>query len=436
MSHIHGTRNERGGLAGSNRDAWWVVEPPLLTPAELLADLRDRWCGEFDGASVTRKIGFTALRLVQHAAYRLGYGRDRVRAIELPGRGRSFQTMERNLEDVEEEHRLHLLQGFLARVNRGEGDGVGLPQSVVFELSRTCNFNCIGCGVGADGVRRDRFMALSSLRRYAQSLCRNGPQVRINGLGEATLHPHFEACVEVLADYPGGREVISNFSAPREIYGRLLEMGFVVLVSWDAASEAAFRAIRRGADFEELSAKLPWVAERAAARQSTPLVLLFTLRPENVGELVATVEMAAKRGVRRFTVNVFMRPDHVDWTLERRSEVVAAFDEAAEAADRLGVELVLPDHLGEMRVASAHAHRCSASGCGFPWSQVVVRWNGDLTPCNMMNPYCYGNIDDRGLEGAWNGPEAGCFRDNANTANRHQWCRGCYYVDPQRKPVS
>jgi radical SAM protein with 4Fe4S-binding SPASM domain len=426
----------RQASATARPEEWWVVEPPRFTLAELVADLQERWRGEFDGVPLPRKLAFTLLRLIQHAAYRVGYGRDRVRAFELPARGRKFTTMELNLKDIEPSQRLHWVQGFLGQVNSGGGEILRPPRSVIFELSHACNFDCVGCGIGREGIRSDRFMPVTSLRRYAADLCSSATHLRINGLGEATLHPELDACLDVLAAYSAGREVISNFSAPLDTYVRLLGLGFVVLISWDAASEVTFRAIRRGADFPELLAKLPWLAERAAAIGAVPPILLFTLRPENIGELKATVEMGAERGVCRLTVNVFMLPDHSDWTSQRRPEILAAFDAASEAADRLGVELVLPDHLGEMPVRSAYAHRCSASACAFPRTQLVVRWNGDLTPCNMMNPYCYGNLEQRSFGELWNSPEARCFRENANTDHRHPWCRGCYYVDPAREAAT
>lgn len=414
--------------AAADAGGWWIVKPPRLTPRELVQDLRARLTDEFRDATALQKMEFVLLRLLQHVAYRLGYGVDRTRTIDLPWHGRTFATMERNLDDIPEEQRAEWLFQFLSEVNSTTTRQAALPRSVVFELSGTCNLNCIGCGVGSTGIQHDRFMPVSRLQEAAAILCPGADHVRINGLGEATLHPELESCLDVLEAFPTEREVITNLTAPSRTYLRLLDLGFVLLVSWDAATAPVFEAIRRNANFSDLLPRLHEVAAAAARHTLPPLVLLFTLRPQNVGELVGTVELAARAGVRRLTVNVFIRPDHTDWTQHRQGEIAAAFAGASTMARREGLHLILPDHLGAAPVESPDAHRCSASGCGFAWSQVAVRWNGDVTPCNMMNPYTYGNLERADFAAVWNGPEARCFRGRSNSGGRHPWCSGCYYV--------
>jgi radical SAM protein with 4Fe4S-binding SPASM domain len=164
--------------------------------------------------------------------------------------------------------------------------------------------------------------------------------------------------------------------------------------------------------------------------------LLFTLRPENISELSPTVELAEATGVEQLTVNVFKKRDNSDWTIPYRSEILNAFNDAEECAARTGIKLILPDHLGDYPVVSRAAHKCTVASCLFPWTQVAVRWNGEITPCNMMNPYRYGNLDRMPFEAVWNGPEARTFRQLANGNERHPYCRSCYYVDSESKVIT
>ncbi len=439
MSHIMVPRlferKRKSSKDGSQADdAWWVVDPPYLHAHFLLADIAERLDDELADAAFLRKLGFVGLRLLQHFAYRAGYGSDRVPAAPLPTGAPDTCTMEGNLGELPAVARMGWLHSYLGCLNTPDiGGAPRLPDSVVFELSQTCNLSCVACEVGRDGVRADKFMRVEDLQRWAGALCQRASHIRINGLGEATLHPQLGACIGVLAAFPGSREIITNLTAPMATYEMLLEAGYLMLVSWDGSTAETFQRIRRGSDFEALRAKLPRLANSAATRGSPAPILLFTLRPENLAELADTVALAADAGIEQLTVNTLKLDSGQDWTAPHRDDIRRAFDKAEERASTDGVRLVLPDHIGDEAVRSDAAHRCSASGCRFPWTQVVVRWDGTLTPCNMMNPYMYGSLGARAVEATWNGPEARAFRSRANTPGCHPFCEGCYYVDPNRR---
>jgi radical SAM protein with 4Fe4S-binding SPASM domain len=339
--------------------------------------------------------------------------------------------MERNLLGLPKALRLVWLQTFLGNLNtQAAAPRNPLPRSVVFELAGTCNFRCIGCEAGRGGIDASRFMPAASLRRWAEETARDAQHIRINGMGEATLHPALKECLDILAGFPGGREIITNLSAPIGVYEDLLDRGYVILVSWDGCTRDTFEGIRRGADFGSMVEKLPLLT-RVADRTGAPdPPLLFTIRPENILELSGTVSLAARAGVRRIIVNTFKDGTGSDWVSSRSADIREAFAGASVRALAEGVSLALPDHIGKEPFLSDDAYACSAGGCTFPSTQAVVRWNGDVTPCNMLNPYLYGNIEERGFEGCWNGPEARTFR---TMTENHPYCEDCYYVDVTRR---
>jgi radical SAM protein with 4Fe4S-binding SPASM domain len=275
-------------------------------------------------------------------------------------------------------------------------------------------------------------MTPANLRKWAEATSGKAESIRINGLGEATLSPHLDKCLEILGAFPGGREIITNFTAPLDLYARMLQVGFVILVSWDGCSAPVFEAIRRGADFGTLCQKLPRLAEHAAAIGAPDPVILFTLRPQNLHELPGTVDLVSRLGIRHMIVNTLRVRDGLDWTGPYRSNIQCVLALAAETATVRCVNLVLPDHVGGEPVRGPYVHRCSTDGCRFPFTEVVVRWDGEVTPCNMMNPYSYGHIAAHGFDACWNGPEARAFRRLANTAKRHPHCDGCCYVNFRR----
>jgi hypothetical protein len=334
-------------------ESWWVIEPPSLRPSFLVYDLVARWRGEFAGLPLRRRLGCLSLRVLQHMAYRAGYGGERFEAGELPGPAADFSSMEANLADIPEGDRQGWMLDFLGALNAGRAEAeLLLPKSVVFELAGTCNFSCVDCGVGSVAADGSRFMEVASLRRWMAELEPSLEHIRINGLGEATLHPDFGRCMDLLDASEASKELVTNFSAPDTTYERLLDSHYVLLVSWDAAQKNLFEKLRRGADFEELRMRLPRVV-RAAAKAGAPSpILLFTLRPTNAAELPGVVRLAADAGVERIVVNVLKLADNSDWTRSCTEAITASFEAASETAASLGVDLRLPDHLGAMPVRS------------------------------------------------------------------------------------
>ena len=408
-------------------NCWTVLEPPNLTISELWGDLSKTWQAELRGLPWWRKLPYAGLRIIQNVAYRSGYGDDRLRAQLPPPVSPDFTFAEKNLEQLSPADRMPWLLQFYCNLNNPTSvPDVPMPKSVVLELSANCNLNCVGCGQGRHGIEPSRFLPIIKLHSWAGEACQRTTLIRINGLGESTLHPEFAECLDILRHYPGGREIISNLTAPAEVYERLLDDGFALLLSWDAADSETMARIRRGADYHEMCRKLLRIARKAEHNHCMPPVLLFTFREENMSHLGPVVRHAGETGHVRVTVNMFKRPDNHDWTAHHRQRITEVFAEAQETALRQGVDLALPDHLGDVPVQLASTRPCPGSSCTFPSEQVVIRHNGDVTPCNMLNPYLYGNLHRRSFACIWNGAEAKLFR---NSCGRHPYCRQCYYVD-------
>jgi len=406
---------------------WWILEPPRFAFWDIIGDLRSLWKKEFHNTPWYQKLAFSILRIIQQVAYRRGYGTDRVVAQIPLASHPDFSIMEKNLEEIPSGSRITWLHTFLGYINNPDkAKNIELPSSIIFELSNTCNYNCIGCGIGKNGIQSDRFMDIENLRRWASRCCQNTKLIRINGLGEATLHPRFRECLDILVNYPGGREIITNGSAPLEVYERLLKDGFVILISWDAAEAELFEKIRRGANFATLYLKLPHIAAKAKQYKAPAPVLLFTFREQNMHQLQQTLCLAAESDIKRITVNMFKQPDNTDWTLLYRQQIKEIFKKAEQTAKQLDLELRLPHHLGNEKIDSISCH-VGLTKCPFPDEQVVIRYNGAITPCNMMNPYVYGNIMQNDFATIWNGPTAHAFRQFSGN-QQHPYCLYCYYV--------
>ena len=302
------------------------------------------------------------------------------------------------------------------------------PERLVLELTNTCNLDCPMCRIGEFGVDPDRFMAKELFEEVERQLFPLVREVRLNGLGEATVLPWFEECVARVAAAGRHGELITNLTCGEATMRALVEAGFVVLVSWDAATPALFENLRRPARWAEQIEKLRLMSRFVtAAKRRDRLLLLFTLQRANFQQLPGMVALAAEFGVERVLVNVIKLRDEA-WIDRHHASIVAAIDRARILASELGVTLTLPDHIGHHRLDGPGVLLTSARGCDRPEREVVVRWNGEITVCNMFNPYTYGHLRRHGFERAWRGSLAQAFRRLVNTANKHPYCEGCYYV--------
>jgi radical SAM protein with 4Fe4S-binding SPASM domain len=302
------------------------------------------------------------------------------------------------------------------------------PERLILELANTCNLDCPMCRIGEFGVDATRFMPRETFDRVADELFPLVRDVRLNGLGEATLVPWFDHCIARVAEAGLHGELITNLTCDDQTIEALLAARFVVLVSWDAATPRLFEALRRPARWDEQRARLDHLG-RIAARDGLDdhVHLLFTLQRANVGELPGMVRLAAEAGVRHVLVNVVKLQDE-RWVEGARPDLLRSVDEARDLAERLGVRLTLPDHVGRIGLDGAGVLPTSARGCDRPHKEVVVRWNGDLTVCNMFNPYTYGHLERHGFDRAWNGSLAQAFRRLVDGPSKHPYCEGCYYV--------
>lgn len=315
-----------------------------------------------------------------------------------------------------------------------------LPDSVLIEITKSCNFACAMCSSRTGGWLADQTMPVEVFGDIVRVLGPAAATLRINGYGETTLVPELErylGCLDVFG-VTAMREIITNLSAPLSVYEDLFARGFVLLVSWDATSAELFERLRAGARFNPMLdtlRALGTIARTAPER----LVFLSTIQRENVGEIVPLVSLAADVGVGLVIFNMVKEADGSPWMEARYDEICAQFEAAQQVARARSVNLRVPDHIGQAKVRGVHTHRSSATFCDRPWRELLVHWDTEATVCNMFNAWSYGPLVPPGrprelrqrVERLWNGPNAAVFRAIVNE-HPHPYCEGCYYLREAR----
>jgi len=317
---------------------------------------------------------------------------------------------------------------FIQYENQRETPILNLPEKILLELTNNCNLRCIMCGIGENGYDPSRNLPLNLLKKLCNEVLSEVSLIRLNGLGESTIIPNFLEYLNLISELPAQLEIVTNLTVQnRAIWNKLLDYQTNFLISCDSSNPIKFESIRIGSKFEVFKKNLNYIGRSV----SDPLQaqIIFTLMEQNIEDLLGVIKLAADNGLGGIIVNVVkMNPDKYCWIDNNYENIMQIFIKAYDVAKEKGLYLKLPDHLGKRQIDQKISNKSCNDFCEFPWKEVYIRYNGDLTVCNMLNPYIYGNFKNSPFESIWNGLNATMFRNFVNTEFRHYYCQDCYYL--------
>ncbi len=321
----------------------------------------------------------------------------------------------------------HLTRDWMVGLAAAKNSKLKHPAKAIIELINSCNLDCPMCRVGQFGVNFDRIMPFADFQKVISQI--NGLQtVRLNGLGESTLVPELEKYLDYLFAQKIKVELITNGSGKVEIYKKILDNGGSVIISWDAAEPQLFEKLRRPAKWEIFVNKIKDLTNAAGDRAEN-IALLFTLQKENIRQLPLLVPQSSDWRIRKIIVNAVKDNGCGKQGAEIQEMISNIFRQAGEEALKHGIKLFLPAQVWGNKIQCENSYRTNSEGCKIPWKEVVIRWNGDVQPCNMFNPYVYGNIHLNSFDNIWNNLFADLFREMSNIAKKHPYCNDCVYFD-------
>jgi MoaA/NifB/PqqE/SkfB family radical SAM enzyme len=276
-------------MYGQGAPCWLTLEH---APAYPRHSIREMWFGE-------RYEGFRA----------------RIAANDLSG---PCHVCERNIRN-------RVFTNTLARAYDNDHQPSSYPSIMEFELSNTCNLECIMCkGTLSSTIRRDRD-ALPPMRApyddaFVDQLEEFIPhlrEARFNG-GEPFLQKICWDIWERIQKLNPAVEitVATNATTLSDRIKRMLEGGrFRVNVSLDSLRKETYESIRVNATFERTLENLKWFGEYCRARGTRFCIMVNPMRM-NWREMPEYVRFCAKNGYFLW-FNTIWRPYHLAiWTLE------------------------------------------------------------------------------------------------------------------------
>jgi radical SAM protein with 4Fe4S-binding SPASM domain len=332
------------------------------------------------------------------------------------------------------------------------------PTRAWFSITGKCNLLCTHC---PRSLLEEKHLSSAEMPRsvfervQAQifpwlEVCRIGG----NNFGEQLFSRHWNEYSAGMRQFAFTPWVISNAQVMNSARIReLVEAGYVIDISIDAASPHKYREIR-GASLDKLIEHVREIVRVRAeidatgdARRRCRVIFSFTAFAENVDELPGLVRLAADLDVDAITVTHYMptlEEQRYQSLFYHQSTANRIFDEARRLAAELNVEIELPPpyrveslsqaaclkpaarkRLGRPVQEPAHADGDTRPPpCAHPWTSVSIDENGQVFPCCQSN-LLLGDLRKSSFAEIWNGKRYQRLRKTVNSAQPLADCRRC-----------
>ena len=340
---------------------------------------------------------------------------------------------------VDENKRKDYLE-LLNKVMEEKDHETSYPKRLIIELTASCNLNCIMCGNANQkpGYDRKKSMSLVFFKNLSKELFDQVEWIRFNGFGETTILPNIKKYLDVLEYYKTSTnlELTTNLMRKNDsMWKQIVEMGCVLLISCDGSNKKLFEKIRKGSSWERFCSNLSLIKDlKNECGFEKQTLFIFTAQPENIQDLPEIISLAKEFDIYGVIVNMVNSPTSANWMNEEFTTINNIFNLAAKKAKYYSIDLRLPSFIGEKKVnCNNFVWKTSKNECFNPWEEVCIRYNGDLTVCNMFNPFCYGNISQDSFKNTWNSLSARFFRTLIKNAQYPPFCQKCYFLAEQEK---
>ncbi|MBU4380579.1 MAG: SPASM domain-containing protein [Pseudodesulfovibrio sp.] len=298
-------------------------------------------------------------------------------------------------------------------------------KELIIELSHNCNLACIMCGFGGKPASPKRFITWQTLNLILDQVPSVPERVRLNGRGESTIHPAFIPMMEhVQSRYP--QSIINLFSnlmvTNKDLVYSLAEKEVQLFISMDSPNALELESIRRGARFSILEKNI----KRLAIMKRRPHVV-FTIQEANLHRMVDMARYCIDRNM-HIIFNTIRRDEGIEPFIEmvqnKREELAEAYRLIHALYDGTELNCLLPNSIQGIIIQENGTNQTfgGKKECPALREELCILHNGAVTPCNMFNPYEYGNILQERLGVILESEKRRWFLEN-NKA--HSYCANC-----------
>ena len=284
--------------------------------------------------------------------------------------------------------------------------------SIRIEPTNVCMMNCKMCP-RKHMKRKVGFMDLGLFEKIVSQLKFKGDKVTLHHFGDPLLHPKIGEMIRILHKY-GLR---ANFSTnpvtltEKNIDAILDNNLDAIHISLDGATKETLEKIRgKNANYEKSIERLnDFLREKLRRGKKTEVTVSIINMKETKEEIEDFKKKWSVKGVDKILVKPFIQWD-------------GSIDEINKLAE-------------DSQLAKSHRNKQDYT-CFWPWSRLVVLWDGRVVPC------CYdydakvvlGDLNKQTLKEVWNSKEMQNFRKlNLNKFPKNHLCEKCHEKEGSKK---
>ena len=315
------------------------------------------------------------------------------------------------------------------------GDNFICPQKLYLDLTENCNLwcrmcrdkRCVGGGEMDAGLYR-RIVDDAAPYVRSWSLFNWGESLLLNDFAQRLEYLCARKRPDALVELSTNGMLLSD-----DNIALLRRHEVMVTVSIDSADKKTFEYIRRGGDFERITANSRWLAaayEGVAARLSPAFYI--AVQKDNQNELAAIAELARECGIRRLGCGLVTAP--AEYAARVGAPLCAELEKLFNRAAGYGMFIdMLPTKVGGF-VLDGGAYRDQNeyvidTNCAAPQCDATVASNGDVYLCCNAGELV-GNIGAGSFLQLWQSERYAQLRRAVNDSlQMPQRCRQCAWAN-------
>ena len=323
-----------------------------------------------------------------------------------------------------------------------------MPTKILINMGMKCNLSCIMC------IRRkfseDLNMIEPDFEIFKNVADRLFPYIRTFGMtvaAEPLLGVRFLEQLRIAERYSVKADIVTNATllSSDKLIRKILNVASKLEISLDAARKETYESIRVGGNFEQVKEnikRLNSLKKKIPPDKRPFITFCFLLMRRNIEELPQFIKLAKELEadcVVLSHVTIFTKEIKKESLIYCKGLSNKYLVEAKREAERLGVNLYTPplfeinknstdtklDCLKEKeRIKQEHIE------CPFLWKQVIIEWNGNVSPCCIPGYPVMGNVKEKPFREIWNNELYQEMRRRLNTDNPFDCCKRCFVVAP------
>ena len=314
------------------------------------------------------------------------------------------------------------------------------PTSMWLESTSKCNLRCISCSRTYLPFFKGKDLYEEVFETVKKELFPFLTQIHLQGFGEPMMSTRFE--------YLMYEAIIRNIQATFCTNGmflnekwirKFLEHNISFSISIDGARAQTMKKIRPGTDLRKIINSIELfnkLKEEEFPDSKASIKINSLALKSNIEEISELITLANRLKI----YNIVIRPliSSLVHPLRIRKELLKYYKNLANRnflaaksrAEELGINLSVklfetePFKKSKDRLSSKNATYRFSKKCFAPWARILVRVNGDVTPC-CSSGEIMGNIQKDGFWKVWNGRKYRSFRNRINTNLPPLDCRNC-----------